>query len=221
MSNVSNRHTLIPFEAGKTAPLTGQRLAKIGYKTTAKNPAKFKNAAVSVPPVTAEMVEPHTSELMPYIIGLVETAQDGIIRGLYESADGAMITVSDDEISVESCVAYLRAEAAGDRLKKEHILAWFADEVNDALFVLIAEKLKFGEPNEDQAKVVQQHVNGYRDVFASLAGNRTAPLNDLQRKNCKLALSLVDTESGVGAKILAKITEQEKPVVVKELIDLE
>ena len=144
MSNVSTVHDVVPFVAGKTAALTGQRLAKVGYKSTAKNPARYASIAVSVPYINPDDITENLQALLPYIGSMLEKTQDDVIRNLYESRDGSLKLVQDHEISVQACIAYLESEAAGDRIKKEHIEAWFDRVCADNVFTLIAEKLLSG-----------------------------------------------------------------------------
>ena len=219
MSQVSNRHSVVPFTAGESKPMTGQRLAKVGYKSTKKNPARFKSVCVSVPQVNVDSIRAELDRLLPHIGTMLENAQDGIIRSLYESAEGSLQSVSDDEISVLSCIAFMEAEAAGDRLKKEHIENWFDAELSDNLFVLIAEKLGFNEPTENQTAEVQKHVRVYRQVLSMLAGGKTL-LQPKQIQGCKTALALTDTDQGIGQKLLKRLEQMEKPVQIVEMLDL-
>lgn len=222
MSNISNRHSVVPFVAGKTAPLTNQRLAKVGYKTTKKQTAKFKSIAVSVPTVDMDSITGEQSlKLRPYVQVLIETAQDGIIRSLYESSEGTLQSVADDEIGIDSVIAYLEAEAAGERLKKEHIESWFDSELSDSLFILVAEKLGFtaDEPNPEQSATIKKHVKIYRDVLSMLAGGKTW-LQPPQIKGCKTALSLVDCDSGIPQKLMNRLEQMEKKPDMVELLEL-
>lgn len=217
--SITNRHSVVPFTAGESKPMTGQRLAKVGYKSTKKNPARFKSVCVSVPEIPENNIRSELDRLIPHVRTMLENAQDGIIRSLYESREGNLSEVSDDEISVLSCIAFMDAEAAGDRLKKEHIENWFDAELSDSLFVLIAEKLGFNEPTENQTAEVQKHVRVYRQVLSMLAGGKTL-LQPKQIQGCKTALALTDTDQGIGQKLLKRLEQMEKPVQIAELLDL-
>lgn len=218
--SISNRHTVVPFVAGETKPLSGQRLAKVGYKTTAKTPAKFPSIAVSVPQIQVADVRENYDALLPHIATLLENAQDGIVRSLYESRDGALSEVSDDDISVRACIAFLDAEAAGDRLTKDAIQRWFDRELKDSLYVLVAEKLGFtsGDPSEAQDRTIQKHVQVYRDVFSMLAGGKTI-LQEKQIKGCKTALSLIDLDD-LGKKLESRLNVMEKKERIEDLLEL-
>lgn len=219
MSVISNRHSVVPFVAGKTMPLTEQRLARIGYKTTKKQAAKFANIAVSVPAIT-EFPEDVLDRALPYLVTVFENAQDGIIRSLYESSAGQLKEVSDDDISLSACLAFMEAEANGSRLKKETIEAWFDSEVSDNLTVLIAEKLGFADMNADQEKTVSKHVRIYRDVISMLAGGKTF-LQPTQIKGCKVAIALASEDSDIGVKLTARLTAMENKPAVEDLLDID
>ncbi len=221
MSNVSSIHDVVPFVAGKTEALTGQRLAKIGYKTTKNTPAKFPNVAVSVPYINPDDITGNIEALLPYIGNMLESVQDGIIRGLYEGKNGKLKTVSDADISVQACISYLEAEAAGDRLRKEHIEAWFDRVCTDNVFTLVAEKLGYGEDDltPEQIATVEKHVKVYRDILSMLAGGKTV-LTPVQIRSCKVVVELSSDDSGIGSKLLARLSAMEKPKSLPELLDL-
>lgn len=221
MSNVSNVHDVIPFVAGKSAALSGQRLAKVGYKSTAKNPAKFPSVAVSVPFLSDDSLRENMDSLLPYIKGMMEKTQDDVIRSLYESKDGTLKIVQDHEISVQACIAYLESEAAGDRIKKEHIEAWFDRVCAENVFVLIAEKLGFtGDTlTPEQSATVDKHVKVYKEILSMLAGGRTI-LTPVQIKSCKTVIDVSEDDSGIGVKLMQRLTAMESPKAVAEFLEL-
>lgn len=220
MSNVSNVHDVVPFIAGKTNPLSGQRLAKVGYKSTEKNPAKYKSVAVSLPQIPGEDVSSSINELMPYVMGMLEGVQDSVIRSLYENKGGKLTQVLDSDISVQACIAYLESEAAGDRLKKEHIESWFDRVAKENTFTLIAEKLGYtgDELTPEQCETVEKHVKTYRDILSMLSGGRTV-LTPVQIKSCRTVIEVSEDESGVGTKLLARLKAMESPKV-SDLLEL-
>ncbi len=220
MSNVSNVHDVVPFVAGKTNPLSGQRLAKVGYKSTAKNPAKFKSVAVSVPQINPDDISANITQLLPYIGTMLENVQDNVIRSLYESKNGELKIIQDSDISVQACIAFLESEAAGDRLKKEHIESWFDRVCAENTFTLIAEKLGYTgeELTEDQVATVEKHVKVYRDILSMLSGGRTV-LTPVQIKSCRTVIEVSEDDSGIGQKLLARLKAMETPKV-SEMLEL-
>ena len=219
MSNVSNVHDIVPFVAGKTAPLSGQRLAKVGYKSTKQNPAKFANVAVSVPHFTPEQVQENYKALLPYIGNMLESAQDKVIRSLYEGKEGALQIVQDHEISIPAIISFLESEAAGDRLKKADIESWFDRVCKDNVYVLLAEKLGFDEPNEDQDKVLNKHVAVYKDILSMLAGGKTL-LTPVQIKSCQTVIDASSDDSGIGEKLSARLKVMSQPKVTEDFLSL-
>jgi hypothetical protein len=220
MSNVSHTHDILPFTAGKSEALTGQRLAKLQWKTTKKNPAKYKNHCVSIPPISQAWCE--DSRLIPYIRTMLEETQDSLIKSLFEGKGGNLKTVHDSEIDIDAMIAFLEAEDAGGRLTKEAIASWFKAAVSDSLYAFIGEKLGFLSenqvPNEDQDRVIKQHVSGYADVFGMLAGGATI-LAEKQIRNLQNALALIE-EDEMSERLEKRLQSMLAPKAPKELIDL-
>lgn len=210
MSNVSIAHTVVPFIAGETKALTGQRLAKVGYKTTTKTPAKFPSIAVSVPQFRVQPILDNVQRLLPYIGTMLENAQDGVLRSLYESSDGTLAHVTNEDISIDACIAFLASEAEGDRLTKVTVENWFTQNARDTVFVMIAEKLGFtaDDPSDAQTARIEQSVKAYRDIFASLSGGKTM-LAMPQIQSLRKVLELVDSDD-VGARLAARLNAMEK-----------
>lgn len=216
MSNVSSTHDIKPFKAGDKA-LSGQRLAKVGYKSTKKNTARFKSVAVSVPFIlSADLTEEHQKTLQPYLIQILENAQDGIIRSLYESKDGTLQQVQDSEISIDACIGFLRAESEGNRLTAELIGQWFDSELSDSLMVVLAQKLSFipadadgeVELTEAQTTVVDKHLKIHKELFSALAGGATV-LEKKQIKGLKNALQYCDERNSVAERLMKRLETME------------
>ena len=216
--SISNRHTVNPFVAGKSAPMSEQRLAKVGYKSTAKNPAKYPSICVSVPPINA-WSEQQAETLKPFIRAMLENAQDGIIRSLYESSDGTLSAVSDDDISVDSCIAFMVAENEGGRLTSAMLEQWFDTQMLDNLTVVIAEKLGFDLSTPEQLVTIGKHTNSYRALISSLAGGKTM-LATPQIQGLKRALEVVSVEDEISGKLKARLVAMENKPKMAELLEL-
>jgi hypothetical protein len=211
MSLISTQHSVIPFVAGKTTPLTGQRLAKVGYKSTAKTPAAFPSVAVSVPHIESDSILDSINSLIPHFVNYLADVQDKVIRSLYESSDGAITSIGDSDISVSQCVAYLEAESNGGRLTKESVHAWFDAEAKDVLSAIIADKLGFADDLTDaQNKVIAQKCAAYREVIGSLSGGATV-LIPAQIKSVRTLIEQCENESVVKEKLIARLTAMEAP----------
>jgi hypothetical protein len=213
MSNVSNQHSVVPFVAGQTAALSGQRLAKVGYKQTKtmadKGEIAPKSIAVSVPKLTDDEIVQAAPKLVSLLRAAVEDTQDKIIRSLYEGKEYKLDRVSDDEIGINAIVGYVSSEQSGGRLTKEYLESWFDTNLRDNLFVVIADKLGFAEMNDDCMATVDKHLAGYRGLISSLAGGKTmlsvAQITGLRRA---LVVSSVDDET--SAKLVARMDVMEK-----------
>lgn len=206
MSNVSNYHTVLPFVAGKSQALTGQRLAKIGYKKTKDVPNPPKSICVSVPRFADSELLENASKLISLLRAGVEDAQDKIVRALYEGRSFQLDRVSDAEISIAAVIGYFESEQNGSRLTKEYLEQWFDANMKDNLTVVIAEKLGFEELNPEQETVIAQHIAGYRGVIASLAGGRNM-LSVAQIAGVRRALEVSTVDDEVSGKIAAKLDE--------------
>lgn len=219
MSTISNRHTVQAFDSAKSTALMDQRLAKITYKSRKGTPAKYPSVCVSIPGIV-EPSEDQMKRLMPHLCSLLENAQDGIIRSLYESNDGVLGSVSDDEISIDACISFMETEATGRRLTKELIESWFVNgEAQENCAVLIATKLGYGEElTAEQAKTVNQHVNAFKGVFSSLAGGKTL-MNQKQISGLRTVLDTMEPDD-VSKKLSARLTSMETPKSVAELLEL-
>jgi hypothetical protein len=221
MSHFPSSHLINEFISGKSEALTGQRLSKIKFKSTEKSPRKYPNVCVSVPYIQKDDIEQNMPSLVDHIRAMLENAQDGIIRSLFESSDGTLTQVQDSEISIASCINYLEAESQGSRLTKELINAWFDDNCKDYLYIIIGQKLKYPMDNEctpEQDATIGKHLNGYRDLFASLAGGKTI-LQDNQIKSLGNVLGLIeDTE--IGDKLKSRLSAMANKPKIEELLEL-
>jgi hypothetical protein len=225
--SISNRHSIVPFISGISEALSGQRLAKVGYKSTKEGKAKFPSICVSVPRIGDPEIEGNISALLPYIKELIEQAQDGIIRGLYESSEGCLVNVSDEELSISACIGYLGAVSQGSRLTKELIEQWFVDNMELGLIGLLAVKLGFisgidaiEELTEAQYAKVELSVGGYKGMLTGLSGGKT----HYEPVKCKaLILAVRKTgadDSEIGKRLIGRLEVMEKKVVSDGLLAL-
>ena len=223
--SISNRHAIAPFVAGTAQPMAEQRLARVICKQTAKMTKEGKqalpSACASVPMIATSAIEAAIPRMLDHIRAMLESAQDGIIRSLYESTQGAASAVTDDDISVDACIAFMDAAAAGTRLSAESVKAWFASTARDYVIAFIADKLRFTELTPDNLKVCEQHANGYCGLLQVLAGGKTIlPANQL--KTLRIVLSTLGDDDAMASRLLEKITAMEapKPAKVQEFLDL-
>lgn len=213
--SISNRHSVNPFKAGKSAPLNGQRLIKVGYKKTKDIPNPLPSVCVSVPFLDTESIDDNSMErLTPHILNFLQDTQDKIIRSLYESSDGALLSVADHEISVSQCINFLEAENDGGRLKKEFLQTWFNENVKDNLTVLIAEKL--GTENIEDERIAKT-VKVYCELISGLAGGKTLYVEQ-QIKAVRIALKVISEDDDISEKLELRLKSMEKKPDLSALI---
>ena len=217
--SISNRHTVNQFVSGKSEPMSGQRLSKVGYKTTAKQTAKFPSVCASIPFIQTQDINHNLDALIPHIRSMLENAQDGIFRSLYESSDGTLTAVSDDDLSVQACIAFLNAENQGSRLTKEFLEQWFDSQMRDNLFVVIADKLGFSDITTDVEVTVNKHLAGYKGLISSLAGGKTI-LQPNQITSLTKALELCSIEDDTSSKLRVRLIAMSAKPKIEELLEL-
>jgi hypothetical protein len=218
MSNISDRHSVVPFVSGETKALSGQRLAKVGYKDRGANKARFTSVAVSVPHIDPAAVQAHYNRLLPHFGTFLEGVQDAVLRSLYESSEGTLQSVSDDAIGMQACVNFLEAESNGSRLTAESIKQWFRAECAENLTVWIAEKLGFEELNTEQVAVIEKKLAAYEGTFSTIAGKNVF-LEPHKIVSLRNALALcAESGSDIGGKIEKKLIALSEAPKVEELL---
>jgi hypothetical protein len=212
MSNISNVHTITAFDSKTSKAHDGQRLAKIGYKQTAAMTkdkiTALPSVCVSVPPVTPDLVTPFLQSLMPYVVELVHGAQDGIIRKLNDDSAGSLLQITDADISMDAVLQHLAAEAAGERITKDKVIAWVEDSsMADVLRLRFAELLGVGEnPTAEQAAKVELQVSGYKQMFGSLSSGKTY-LAPAEARKLVRALELAQVDDALSRRFAGRLQE--------------
>jgi hypothetical protein len=223
MSNISDRHSVVPFVSGETKALSEQRLAKIGYKDRGKNKAKFTSVAVSVPQIDPAQIQENYNRLLPHFGTFLESVQDSVIRSLYESSDGTLTSVSNDDIGIGACVNFLEAESNGSRLTAEKIREWFSTDLADNMAVWIAEKLGFASDTGDdlspaQLEVIAKNVHAYRETFATLSGKNVF-LDPKKIQSLQNAMSLcAENDADIAQKLVKKLEALSVQAPIAELL---
>jgi hypothetical protein len=202
MSIVSNTHTVTAYVKKVSKPLSGQRLALVTYKGI-KAAGKVPRC-VSVPRISIDAVLEHLDALKPHILGLVESAQNGLIRELVEAGKD---TIQDEDISLEKI---LESMQSGGRLTGDDIKVWFDEAIALDLTIAFAAKLGIEEgeePTPTQEKKLTQAVNGYRETFAKLAAG-AATFSDTQKDQMLRALEFADDGDLLAARFKARLSKK-------------
>lgn len=232
MSNISNRHNVVPFIAGTSAALTNQRLARVLYKPS-KGVQKYPSVCVSIPTINKDDVVSKMDSLIVHMITFLEDVQDSVIKNMYEQNEGKMSSIGDEDISIDACIAYLEMEKSGGRITKEVIGKWFNDVLNDSLMVVIATKLGYVPENagdgkgEDvnieltdaQMNTIEKHINAYRELFMNLAG-KNVMMQDAQINGMIRAMAYTSMEDEIGKKVMGKLEDLKNKPKIGELLGL-
>lgn len=174
----SNRHQFAKLDKD-SKPLTDQRLVRLIAKKNNKDeyPQNLSESlCVSIPRLTVDMNDNATlSALMPHINGLLQNAQDQLIREL--RIESGHSEVGDDEINVGACIAWLDAESKGGRVTKEYLQAWFTESYSEYAAAYISDKLQWDSANlsDEQIDVLTAKTNVLRDMYAGYASGKYSP----------------------------------------------
>lgn len=219
MSHFPSTHLVTHFDSAKSQALSGQRLAKIRYKTTKAQAAKFPSVCVSVPPLADAEIMDNLPALKVHVRAMLEAAQDGVIRSLYEVSDGNLSSVQDSDISVLACIGFLNAESEGGRLTKDMIDSWFDSNLGEYVTALIVEKLGYSDDlSPEQEHTVGRHVRGYKDMYSALAGGKTI-YQPNQIGSLRRVLALVDQDE-IAGKLEARLVGMLSKPKMEELLEL-
>jgi hypothetical protein len=172
MSNISNVHQFVALDKN-TKALSGQRLVRLIAKADRNGKYASDNLttsiAVSIPPMSMEIVADKIDLLIPYVIKLVEDTQDKIIREF--RIEHGRDEVPEDAFSIDNCIQYLAESSAGDRVTKEYLHGWFDSTYGEA----VRSWINAISGNVLDAAVVESKAIVIRDFFAGFASNKYSP----------------------------------------------
>lgn len=228
MSNVSTTHNIAKLDKSSKA-LTGQRMSRVIAKAASKaadgwikteagyyHPNLTESKFVSLPRLNAaDITSEQLTKMMPHIIGILEGAQDSIIKD--RILDAAVTSINDSEIGVDSCIAHLDSNSGSDRITSEYLVEWFSDTYKLQAAEYIGAAMKFGEMDgwtEDQATVVEQKINVLAGMFAGYAGARYSP--DIPRCKAMLKFAEFVGADNHDARMTAYVTKTARIKAEKE-----
>ena len=172
-NTITNAHQFVALDKN-TTPLHGQRLVRLIAKSArgSDKPANEhlqSSLAVSVPPVTMEEVVGVIEQLIPHVIGMVQDAQDKIIRE-YRIESGNT-SIAGELINVQSVIDYLESSAQGERVSKEYLQEWFISEYEEIAKSWI-NRIAGGSMSDI---VIEQKTNLMKDMIAGWASPKYSP----------------------------------------------
>lgn len=199
MSVISNVHSFVKLDKD-AKPAMGQRLVRIIAKGANKHHNLSESLAVSIPRVTQDNVADCIDRLLPHVVGMVQDAQDKMIREL--RIESGRDEIHDDQISMSEVIAFLDATAAGDRVSSEYLEQWFADEYRDVAIRYIADAIgadlnAAGEVPE----AVTQKYNVLASMFAGWSSNKYSPNIPKLKAMIRFSESVSECDSRMTAMI--------------------
>jgi hypothetical protein len=170
-------HSVVKYDPKTSKPFTGQRLAKVTYKTIndKDNPMygiKRDSQCVSIPMIAVGDIRNNLTALEPHVIEYLQSVQDKIIR---EKIDAGSKSISTEEISVASMIEWLESNNESGRLTKESVGKWFDESIGEMLAVVLADKLGVSStPSDKESAQIMAVVGTFKDKVSSLAGGKTS-----------------------------------------------
>jgi hypothetical protein len=230
MSIIDNaNHNVVTYD-GKNKPFTGQRLAKVTWKTNNDKNSQWFNIkreskCVSLPVVAVADITNNIAALSPHLIAYLHGVQDKMVREMLDAGNN-VVSISTDSIGIPAILEYLESSDESGRLTKESVAAWFDSTVSDNLAMVISEKLGIGTDNnvpvtDAQSAKVLEVVSAFKGKIAALAGGKTS----YEPKVCKSllnALAVAPADDALAVRFTARlnkmIEESEKMVDLMDLL---
>lgn len=209
MSIISDTHSFNKLEKN-SKPLNGQRLVRLIAKGENKHVNLSESLCVSVPRVTSEEVADVIDRLLPHIVGMVQDAQDKMIRE-YRIESGRE-AIQQSVIRMDEVVAWLDANAAGDRVTSEYLAEWFTEEYAEAAHQYIANAMGVDIVNGEVPEVVMQKTAVLRDMFTGWSSGKYSPNIPKLKAMIKFAESVDELDgrmSGLIVKCRDMLTKKE------------
>jgi hypothetical protein len=199
-------------------PAMGQRLIRLIAKGANKSPNLSESLAVSIPRVTQDDVADVIDRLLPHVVGMVQDAQDTIVREW--RIEHGREAIPETVFSVEEVIAYLDATAAGDRVNAEYLQAWFMEEYEQAAQAFIANAMSLDITPDNIPEVVTQKTNVLRDMFAGWSSPKYSPNIPKLRAMCRFAASVSELDgrmTALAAKCGAMLKKKEEELAENAL----
>jgi hypothetical protein len=184
-------HSVVTYDPKSSKAFSGQRLAKVTYKTITNKDdplcgIKRESKCVSIPVVQSTDVIANVTALAPAICEYLQTVQDKIVR---ERIDLGAGSIAMEEISIAGCIEWLENNSESGRLTKESVATWFNETISESLAVLLADKLGVSEvPTDAESAKILAVVDQFKAKISSLAGGKTS----YEPKLCKSLLNALE-----------------------------
>lgn len=184
-------HSVVAYDPKSSKAFTGQRLAKVTYKTVTDKTSelygvKRESKCVSLPLIPTADVISNIAALAPAVVEYLHSVQDKIVR---ERVDAGASHITMDEVSIASCIEWLDSNSESGRLTKETVAKWFDETVAEPLAVVLMDKLGISAtPTDAESNKILAVVEAFKGKVASLAGGKTS----YEPKVCKSILNALE-----------------------------
>lgn len=209
ISGQTNVHSFVKLDKD-AKPAMGQRLVRLIAKGAQKHPNLNESLAVSVPRVTQDEIADVIDRLLPHVVGLVQDTQDKIIRDW--RIEFGREAIPESEFSVDECIAYLDATAAGDRVSTEYLQEWFMDEYKEVAIAYICNAMQLDHGPDNVPDVALQKCNILRDMFAGFSSPKYSP----PIPKLKAMIAFAGSVSELDTRMSAMVTKAKAMLQKKE-----
>lgn len=123
--SIGNNHIFSPLNKDSKALAADQRLVRLIAKGKEKHENLQASLCVSIPVVSQDVIVDVIDKLLPHVVGMVQDAQDKMIREW--RLEHGRNEIPQDVFNVDHVIAWLDANARGDRVSSEYLTEWFID----------------------------------------------------------------------------------------------
>lgn len=182
----------------KAQAIEGYRHSILRWRQTDKNTVAKPAKMVTIPQITLD-----DNYLMPEVaakvfVGLLEDAQDAIIKSLYDTK--GVTNIGWDMLSLDAVLADITATKVSNRLTKEQVQAWatvaFVDCCKERALEIAQAK------GYDEATTAKQ-VAGTLNRYVGLASKMAAPIPNIGQEEAKALETMM--KKGKLADDMAKV----------------
>jgi hypothetical protein len=175
---------------------------------------------VSVPKLTLSVTPQILSDALS---AALEDLQDAVMRTIVVAAidEGKnVITLMDSQINFEAIAEYAKQQAAGGKINKELIDAWFDEDLADQLTLALASAMKIPEgsnPTAEQEKRIADGVNNYKEVFKLFSAPKAGVSPKIATQMHKALEKATNKEHRVYKSLALKLAahmEKQDPVLL-------
>lgn len=216
------------FTANSKPTDTSHRLVTFRWKSMKGKKALSPDLCTSIPNETISCNPSFLSELATDAFHdmqkeiMLSTIEQQLEAGI---SPANLSPIDLDTISKASVATYFSARAAGDRLTKALVEAWFDTELNDTLFLAFANKKGFNEtntPNETEEALLNKACNNVKQLLLAFSAPKLPNYNEVVTSQLTKMVALIsDTStSTVTKKIQSKLHQLStaKEITIEELL---